>query len=1066
LFSDSVEVAELILERDRLEYFLETITSRSEEKVFEHYCRELCERSICPALVPQTGPTGGGDSKVDTENHPVSEAIATRWYVGNANTAATERFAFAFSAKKDWNDKVGLDVESIASTGRAYTCIFFVTNQAVADKKKARVQDALSKKYGVRLVILDRNWLVDKSLDPKNVDVVATKLGLNDLERRRRKTQGPNDHSRLQRLEQLEQYIADVKRYQDSAYQLIEDCIEAALIARSLGSSREEVESRFDRAARFAKDTRRQLFRIEYLRTWTRYWWFDDIASIREAFPRLTKQFLVDASAWDIEYLVNLWISAQGSRQADAVSLSGDFEEAGRQVVAALERIARIKGQPTHAAWATSLLLFMEMTTTQFDGKSLDPLLKRLRQTLKSVRNLPEYPVESLLNWLSAMIEICPPNSELAHLAEDMASVQSKRSSVASRADVFTQLANQYVKAGDPYSALQQLGKAQAELKRYNSIQHQAEIWQLCARAYANAGLLWAARSCILASAHVSFGEFIRDGRLPPNALPHVRQLIWFELQLGQVALALRWLALFDGLSATTITDQAERDRLIDDRRGIEVATAIAVLRTQADVFKSSPWIPPVLDNAGVFFASTTALVCFGYEEDVANEIGTSKSDVTKTMQLVRDHPIGDELPLQFEWRNSDRAKYGTKVLGVSIQLDVMALAPCLRFAEGFLGFLEALFATGLGRKLWGIRESIIVVINRGSADTLRYRVVEDECGESRMNVEVPDKSPMSAAGVHEWIELSLKLFGEIGHAQDLGTFKRLLVSGDAALDRASSLAHVPLTLENMLGDLYPASPTWPDAIRESDLRPYIRTTEYVESLPAAEPRAADKTKTRKDMIKHQEIAIPGLIYSPLWDKAKWSGMYFFTPPGEMPAMGPFFKDLDAAKKIFKGLRKRVGDYDLQNHLLITILTGISRKHPFHYRTAVCANVKSLMGRSDIAWMSGVRSNTMEPESDENLERFLSAYKEHGKYLFAPAHIGSGQWPDIDRSLGIVKSDLSVVPAWTVSPGSDLMLALRRNDAPFIPTDQPNAPVLEALAMIKGERKPPENAPFRWPVSE
>ena len=67
LFSDTVAVDRPQLDRDRLEYYLETLTSRKQETAFEHFARRLAEKEICPNLLPQTGPTGGGDSKVDTE---------------------------------------------------------------------------------------------------------------------------------------------------------------------------------------------------------------------------------------------------------------------------------------------------------------------------------------------------------------------------------------------------------------------------------------------------------------------------------------------------------------------------------------------------------------------------------------------------------------------------------------------------------------------------------------------------------------------------------------------------------------------------------------------------------------------------------------------------------------------------------------------------------------------------------------------------------------------------------------------------------------------------------------
>src|SRR5579872_1301249 len=111
-YSDTKARSAYLLDRDVFDHRLETITNRNETHDFEIFCRKLCERTICPNLRPQTGPEGGGDSKVDTESLPQSEDIATLTYVGEAN-GGRERWAFAFSAKKRWAEKVRSDVAGI-----------------------------------------------------------------------------------------------------------------------------------------------------------------------------------------------------------------------------------------------------------------------------------------------------------------------------------------------------------------------------------------------------------------------------------------------------------------------------------------------------------------------------------------------------------------------------------------------------------------------------------------------------------------------------------------------------------------------------------------------------------------------------------------------------------------------------------------------------------------------------------------------------------------------------------------------------------------------------------------
>lgn len=109
-----------------LEYHLGTLTSRSQEADFARFAMRLAQREVCPNMLPQTGPTGGGDSKADAETYPVADGLSLVWHTGLGREAATERWAFAFSAMKEWRPKVRSDVAKIAATGRGYTKAFFV----------------------------------------------------------------------------------------------------------------------------------------------------------------------------------------------------------------------------------------------------------------------------------------------------------------------------------------------------------------------------------------------------------------------------------------------------------------------------------------------------------------------------------------------------------------------------------------------------------------------------------------------------------------------------------------------------------------------------------------------------------------------------------------------------------------------------------------------------------------------------------------------------------------------------------------------------------------------------
>lgn len=216
-----------------LEYHLETLTNRSQETEFEAFARALIKAEICPNLLPHTGPTGGGDSKVDSETYPVADDLALAWYIGVGREASSERWAFAFSAKEEWRDKLRSDVAKIAGTGRGYAKGFFITNQYVRDKVRGDLEDELRKAHKLDVRILDRTWILDAVFDHGRQELAIEKLGASSQIRRQRRL-GPLDLQREAELSRLESRIGESASRGEPSFVTVDDCIEAAVISRGL----------------------------------------------------------------------------------------------------------------------------------------------------------------------------------------------------------------------------------------------------------------------------------------------------------------------------------------------------------------------------------------------------------------------------------------------------------------------------------------------------------------------------------------------------------------------------------------------------------------------------------------------------------------------------------------------------------------------------------------------------------------------------------------------------------------------------------------------------------------
>jgi hypothetical protein len=161
LFSDTEAAEQAQLDRHTFEYHLETLTNRKQELDFEHFARKLVEKELCPNLLPQTGPTGGGDSKVDSETYPVSSDISDRWYYAAAKgrEGSNERWVFAFSTKEDWKTKVRDDIKSIAGTEREveYDESIWATRDAHTEKRLEMKLKRQAKLLGYQLVPMEQN---------------------------------------------------------------------------------------------------------------------------------------------------------------------------------------------------------------------------------------------------------------------------------------------------------------------------------------------------------------------------------------------------------------------------------------------------------------------------------------------------------------------------------------------------------------------------------------------------------------------------------------------------------------------------------------------------------------------------------------------------------------------------------------------------------------------------------------------------------------------------------------------------------------------------------------------
>jgi hypothetical protein len=530
-YSDTVEHPSYVLSAPVFEYHLESLTSRNQTHDFEIFCRKLCERTICPNLRPQTGPDGGGDSKADTETFPVSDEVSGLTYVGDANSGR-ERWAFAFSAKKDWTVKVRSDAKGIAETDGGYARIIFVTSRFAKAKDRARIEDELSKKYGIPITIHDRSWIVTEIIEKDRTDLAFNYLKIGEEVGNRRL--GSKDYSRSQQLADTERVVEDPVAFTGMERQLVTEALVAAKLSRGLERPRNETDGRFARAIRLAEKhgSYRQKLEARYEQIWTAFWWYDDIDLLNASYDSFEAYVLESNHAKNLEFLGNLnQLLVNSLVHGHMTREECRFDERTARLKQALEILARDLTRPNNSLEAEADLqrIALNQAMLSQDEEALASVCRGYSAILDKAEGLGEFDADSVVRFIEVISGIAGNDPTYNDLVEKLAKFVAKRKSEAAGALVLLKRA-QKLDLSDKFDMIRWLGKAAISLTKREHMADLIDATQLLMLAYRSAGLSWAARaSCCLAAASIII-EGEKDGDLPVGIVPTMKIWAWNAL--------------------------------------------------------------------------------------------------------------------------------------------------------------------------------------------------------------------------------------------------------------------------------------------------------------------------------------------------------------------------------------------------------------------------------------------------------------------------------------------------------------------------------------------------------
>lgn len=1062
-FSDSKIIIESKLNRTLLEYHLDSLTKRKQEKEFEEFARKLCQYEICPNLRPQTGSTGGGDSKVDSEAIPVASQIRISFFQGK-DSQTEERIAFAFSTYKDWSGKARHDVKGISETGRSYTKVYFVTSQFARDRTRARLEDELNKEYNIKVVILDRTWILDKVFENKREKLAIKELGLGEgLEER--KEVGPLDYQRSKHLIDTNKKIEEDVGNDHITIRTIEDCLNTAILAAELEAPKKEVEGLFDRALRFAKQygTEVQYFTSLYQKAWITFFWYEDFEIFLDLYEEIEKIALDSNNISFVERLNNLWTLLFTLCSTSELISTDSIKHKTETLTKKLHTFKDNDANSSASIQAEAMLCFMNLVQHRDDQKEVANTFCRLKDILDVANDLIGFPFETTFKLLNALDRYFSGESNYENLQDHLIGIVTQREGDISAGELLLNRGIQHLKVGRIYKAVDCLGRALMRFYKQESKDRLVYALFLLSVAYENAGLLWAARGSLLNASAYATNDFWLYGEVNTMQLACYERLRNVELRLGRIGYALEWHNLYSSLALQLIINEEEKEKLLKDNLYFGSLMGLLLIKTHDRELRRLEKLPDTLLSMDLDFAAFGLIYRLGGYDLLPQSFldKMTPEEVENFFNSYLSQPAQESLPDKPDYYENSLIELRSQILGCDFVVKTSNSSPEIEIGEYILASLESFLSTAMDMQAISRDSDAILTISGDVTQSARimYELKKDgkvgasiTCGSFNPHALSRESQKEICLSVSDIV---LRLVANTIVFKDPKVDLQKLFRDEEVSSRAFNFSTPLVTIGNVLGHnpkrsisqwMDPNSKSYPFSFEKSG-RP----------IKIGESRKDDKSQVENldEYTRHTRVKNVSVIRQHLWDEAGWGGVLYMVPPSTPPLMGFIFNNADKAKAIFKDWNETFGKEDKDETIRVSMIRGVSKKNPMWYKAVVTTNLdeKNLpKDRDKVIVVS--RVHTLTPDTTENLDRFVQSFNIFGIYLIVPAIFDKTKpYPTIFTDLGIVKRSFIERRAWEIGLNDLDFAAITDDIEPIIPKGVKNPPVAELLEYLRKQGK-------------
>ena len=903
-FSDSKVVRKAELTKEVFQYQMDRLSNDMKQDQFENLTRSLALRFVTPNLIPQTGPTGGGDGKTDLETHPVADEITEKWYVADGGCRGSEKWAVAISCREDWDIKVKNDVANIVKLNRGFTRILFFSNRLIKSRDSKGCEDDLKNKYGIPVTIFSQNWFVDRVFKDNCVNIAVKELGLSDnyIET---KEVGPNDLQRQQRLDEVEDIVLKRELGDGFDTEFIDLLLESAILSRELELAPSIVRGRFVRAEESCKHygTVPQLYEIIYQQGWTEFYWLENPLGTMGFLLKLKPLLEEEANVSRIEKYIALFYAMMNAQTS---GLFDDEESLKKEIEYQNGLLKKLGNDPCHKSsylYLNFSMLEYSLAFENRDEESINHIVAQMTPILQEATKHIDIPFESMCKIVEMAGSVISHNNAYENLIDLLSETLSKRKQDITAAEVQME------------RGLQNLENKESTKRDY------VVACSYLAMAFMHQDLLYAAKVMFVKSAAMLLHDVELNGSPDHLAITILSQLCCVGLRSGRILDFLLSLELRDIIAR--FNPDFEDESFWKNRGEDEASLAVRLLAGSVDDELYGK-LPSIFERMGLQDPKDVLLYRLGYKELISKEFANVIEADDNWMETLRKRTDDDF----FLFANTI-ADIGTKletiIKGCRIIADFESDCMLQVYAELLLAFLESLFATSTFKDFMFTTPSIHFHLQK---------VLEGEneiLPESSRDEYVFNVNTNTIDDKEAWQAYSLFL-GQLFYRNALVPDMDKVFDDKQTKEKIMNRLSVMMTYRNdiriLYGDDY--KNTLSKWVSHSDDFYVFKGSDDL-STPFEENRG-----------KQAEITIISIINNPLWDKALWSGCGYLLARdySEPPIMMLLFKDMEAGKMIFEEWRLLHEKGCL--NMRLSLIQHVDKDNPTWYKVIVGQDINDI----------------------------------------------------------------------------------------------------------------------------